>query len=867
MIQPKDLFSIFKCSSGPSCLQKEQIKKLSSLGGFMFCRRILFRMGWMFWGVAVVFLSGLLPILHSSGSVAGTAAARGPNTDPTYQQLRQAGLSGETLAVTNLTLKKDVGNLIFKSGTLHFLTPVAGKVTGAVFVGEGIFQLAPPFPSERHSVSLLTRDPEGVVKEEFSQAVLRFTDETYAELKARGGIVLGTIDAHAGDVLNEIRQNLRHKIHYNLEARILQDVLGDQPGQFFAAFIKGRKYSGKMLFAVDPHGVTGLTEVPVAPEEVVLSTYDEEKHGVWYSLHLFSEYKTGEARGNQKNAVFHIQSQKLDVAIERSGRLDATAVTTLQTLADGVRVLPFHLYPSLRVETVTDSMGTALPFIQEEKNDDPQFSVILPKVLRRGETVTLKTKYSGKEAVSNEGGGNYFPNPAARDDWYPNSRFGDYATYDMTFHIPKNLTMVASGTRISETNEGDQNVTVWRSEVPQAVAGFNFGSFKMEAAKSDKLGFTFESYANKEEPDMFRNLQTQIEMLEQQGIRTQTTLNSLSTTGLSKKALAEAQLSIDLYTTYFGPVPYKRIAMTQQTAMGFGQSWPTLVYLPITSFLDSTIRHQLGFDETRGFFKTVASHEVAHQWWGHAVGFESYRDQWMSEGFAEFSASLFVQVIQKNTGDFIKFWNDERKLLVEKNNLGYRAIDVGPVTMGYRLSNSRSGTGITRKLIYPKGAYILHMIRMMMWDSRNGDQEFMRMMHDFVQTYENHSATTEDFKALVEKYMTPAMKQVGHGSMDWFFNEYVYGTALPHYQLEQSFGTTPQNDIVLKVKITQSEVADDFVMLVPIYLELSDGQIVRLGSAKLIGASSFEQEIPLTGIKAKPHRAMINYLDDVLCSQ
>src|SRR5437016_206705 len=132
-------------------------------------------------------------------------------------------------------------------------------------------------------------------------------------------------------------------------------------------------------------------------------------------------------------------------------------------------------------------------------------------------------------------------------------------------------------------------------------------------------------------------------------------------------------------------------------------------------FYDTTIRHQLGMDwGDRGYWKSVTSHEVAHQWWGHTVGFNSYRDQWMSEGFAEMSASLYLQLIEKNPPKFIGFWNDQRELSLERDKEGWRAIDAGPVTMGYRMSNSRTGEGVTRRLIYPKGAYILHMIRMMM---------------------------------------------------------------------------------------------------------------------------------------------------------
>jgi aminopeptidase N len=241
----------------------------------------------------------------------------------------------------------------------------------------------------------------------------------------------------------------------------------------------------------------------------------------------------------------------------------------------------------------------------------------------------------------------------------------------------------------------------------------------------------------------------------------------------------------------------------------------------------------------------------------------------MSEGFADFSASLFLQSAygDKSTKKFLKFWDDERKSIVEKNAEGFRAIDVGPLTMGYRLNNSKAGSNIARDLIYPKGAYVLHMIRMMMWDRQYRDQLFKETMQDFVKTYAGKSASTEDFKAVVEKHMTDQMKQFGNGNMDWFFNEYVYGTALPTYALETAnFETDATGTVVLDLKVRQSGVTDSFRMLVPIYLELADGNIFFLGRGRIIGNSVLEQKIPLKGLKEKPRRALINYYDDILAN-
>ena len=816
------------------------------------------------------FLGGLFLLATSFFLLAADNPAPGPNSDPTYQQLRNLTLSGEAVSVSNFTLQRDAGRFHLHSGTVCFVAAVNGKVTGAVFTGDGSFVLDPPLDSERASLKLLTKEDE--FSENFSQAVFRFTDSTYEEIKKGGGAASGGCDAGLlKDVQNAMRHD--HRLKWNLEGRLLEDILSSEPGGFFLAFIRGRKYNSKEVFAIDPHGAPPLI-MPVRPEEVEFLTYDENKLGVWAAFHFTDEYKNGKATGSENNCVIHIEHQQLDTTVEKSAHLTGKATTTFVSRVNGLRVVPFDLFHALRVETVTGEGNQALSFIQEDKNDDANFFVILPKSLAAGEKYTLTTTYSGKEAVTNEGGGNYFP--VARDDWYPNNAdasLGEYAAYDMTFRIPKGMKIAATGSLVSDSNDGGQNVTVWKSEVPQTVAGFNFGRFKVEETKLTKPEYLIQSYANEEQPDWVKSLLHAVEPnedLPQLGgshMGAPVAMGTMSTTGMLKHALSEGEVSLQLYSEYYGPPPFKRVALTQQTACTFGQSWPALVWLPICSFFDSTVRHNLGLDwGDRGYWKIVAPHEVAHQWWGHTVGFSSYRDQWMSEGFAEMSASLFIQLIEKNPKRFGEFWNDERRSLTERNKEGFRAIDVGPVTMGYRLSNTRSGFNITRDLIYPKGAFILHMIRMMMWDNQTGDQNFKATMQDFVKMYSGKAATTEDFKAMVEKHMTPEMDLEGNHRLDWFFNEYVYGTALPSYQLESTFDKDANGEIVFGFKLTQSGVDGKFRMLVPIYFEMPDGRVGFLGRARLAGNTSVEQKVPLRGWKTAPRRALVNYNYDVLAA-
>ena len=623
-----------------------------------------------------------------------------------------------------------------------------------------------------------------------------------------------------------------------------------------------------LFFELDPNGVSEL-----APEEVALLKWDSTNEMVTMPLafHRTAEYVAGTASGNEHNAAYRILSENLDVTIEKNGFLTSLATVEVRADQDGVAVIPLNLYSTLRVSQVTSAKGDPLDWVQERKEDDPDFGVILAAPLKKGETTTLKISYAGKDVVLNEGGDNYYP--IARENWYPSSNqgFGDYATYHMHFHVPKGLQLIATGTKINEVTEGKITTTEWKTETPLPVVGFNLGDFEMKEAKIETpLGgqLIIDAYANKEPSDLFRYVADAWHSHNQ-------SMGELNTTPMLGNELSQGQVAAQIYTSYFGPLSFPHIALTQQAACNYGQSWPMLVYLPVCGFFDTTQRHfviatvdksntvRTDWDQT--YWNIVTPHEVAHQWWGHTVGFRSYRDQWMSEGFANTSASIFLQMTRSKPDDFLNFWKEERRLLTEKNEFGFRPIDVGPVTMGIRLSSPKAGWNIYGDLVYPKGAYILHMIRMMMWSPKDGDARFKATMQDFVNTYRLQAATTEDFKAIVEKHMAPGMDLDGNQTMDWFFNEYVYGTDLPAYHFDGD--ATPNGDgWKLHFKLTQSGVGADFKNLVPFYLELADGNVIRLGKISIKGPNSVERTVQLPKTPAPIKKVLINYYYDVLCT-
>jgi len=787
-------------------------------------------------------ISALLLTFHLS-----VQAQHPGNSNPFYQQLRALLPGGEVVVVTNLELHRDAATFTFRHGDVAFYGEVNGKVTGAVFKGDGHLHITPPTAEERHNLSLANHAEE--FDEDFDQVVLRFTDGTAAELrKAASG--KGEPDTVYIKAAQEFRSFARTKLHNNFDLRLLEDVVSPTPGEYFMAAIHGKKDS-HLTFIFDPFGAED-----VAPEEVELSNWSDWGPSIPLAFHRATEYANGVPSGNERNSPYRIVSEDLDISIEKSGFLSGVAKVEIHSEQDGVAVIPLDLYPTLRVSRVEVGKSDPLDFVQEKKDDDPDFGIILPQPLKKGETATIRVSYGGKDVVRNEGGANYYP--IARESWYPNasSGLGNYANYHMVFHVPKGLQLIATGTKVNENTEGRVTTTEWKTDVPLAVVGFNLGTFTMKEAKvAGKLGddLTVDAYANTTPPDNMADMAGGV-------------LGTLNTTSMLGGQLSQAQVAAQIYTNYFGALPFARVAVTQQYACNYGQSWPMLVYLPICGFLDQTQQHFMGLRPEDMYWKVVTPHEIAHQWWGQTVGFRSYRDQWMSEGFANTSASIFLQATRPKPDEFREFWKQQKKLITEKNTQGFRPIDVGPVTMGFRLSTEKTGWDIYQDLVYPKGAYILHMVRMLMWTSKEGDDRFRAMMHDFVNTYRMQAATTEDFKAVVEKHMSPAMDLDGNHRMDWFFNEYVYGTELPNYHFESQ--VTPSGDgSSVHFKLTQSGVSANFKMLVPIYLEMTNGKILRMGAVAISGPTTMDRTVPLPKLESSPKRAMINYFYDVLSTE
>jgi hypothetical protein len=795
------------------------------------------------------------------------------NADSTYQQIRQQASGPNSFdssaTVNNLVLKRDAATFTLRTGEIYFLAPVEGRRTAAVFIGEGTLRLVPPVDHEKRSLALFIDKPE--LEEEFTQLVLHFTDQTYDEIKtmAHPG---GAQAERAREIYRDNQSVLRKELRSNMDLRKLIDVYStSKRSGFFTAFINGRRFS-KLIFDLDPLG-----SLQVAPEQVALYSYSPGDRGVWVAFYLAEDYRNGTAESSNSRRLSDIKHHDIDAAI-RGTKLVSKDTVTFRSRVAGTRVLPFDLSPSLRVARVLDEAGHDLNFIQENKTEDADLGVVWPQPLEPGKDLKVTIEYAGEGVIKDYGGGNFAL--VERTNWYPSNggtQFGDRATFNMTIRYPKSFTFVGVGAPVgTDKLEGDLTVTNWSSGTTElAVAGFNYGKFKKKAVQDKDANYGVEFYANTQLAPDIQAREAAIKMAEAQtgqSIETLTggdvqSMSTATTTSGADAAIVDTQNALRIYNAYFGKLPYTRLAMTQQPFGFFGQSWPTLVYMPYAAFVNSTDRVKLLGAKfgTNTFWEYVGPHEVAHQWWGHVIGWSSYRDQWMSEGFAQFSTSLWVQQIL-GINKFIDFWETQRQEVIQASpqTKGLRPYTVGPVTQGYRLSNAK--TGGAYRMVYPKGAYILHMLRMAMYDSRaKGDPEvrFKAMMQDLIKTHYNKDVSTEDFKRIVDKHTTPEADLDENGRMDWFFNQWVYGMEVPAYKFEYQVGSAGGKSI-LTGRITQSGVSDNFKMLVPVWVSYDGKGWSRLGSATILGNSSID--LPNIPLSKEPKKVAICALNDVLAT-
>jgi hypothetical protein len=765
----------------------------------------------------------------------------------------------------NVEVVRDRVHIILTDGTIQFVQPANRVVFGAVFHGNGRLQADPPNPIETQQLFLFTKQLK--LDMPFTDATFSFTDGLLEEVAKQ---VKWQATGPAADELYAKRQQEREDLGAEYLPRLFKSVMsGDSKRTgYFLADLKTKD-----------KGWVEVRDDAMQIEEMRIGRWVEIGGGKILDTWMNFAADGRDPRHAYDDPVarqdFLIPNYKITTTVADNAELNATTEATVLPRYSGEGVLLFALDSNLRVSSVKDGHGHTLDFLQSRERKDRNQSygdyvaVALSSPTQAGQNEQISFQYGGKRVVRKVGDGNYF---CESFGWYPAAYtselgvevFAFRSDFDLTFHTPKKYGLVATGGKVSETVDGGQLITNWKSQMPLAAAGFAFGDYKVYKEKTGDI--EVQVFANRQPDDLLKSIQqvfdNPLEDLAQGpgGSRTQmAAIGNLTPSALAKTIGIETSNTLRVFQNYFGPYPYKQIAVTNIIG-SYGQGWPGLLYLSWFTFLDSTQRNAMGIRNQVQLTDFFRGHESSHQWWGHRVGWKSYHDQWLSEGFAEFSGKLYVQYRQNLKESLTQFRRD--KELLQTGDIHNHQVDsLGPIWLGRRIRSSETNGSSYQNLIYSKGGYVLQMLRSQLTDPRNPDPEhlFKEMMQDYCKTFDNKPASTEDFKTIVEKHMTRSMDLDGNHKMDWFFNQYVYGTGIPQYSFHVSVEATADGKSHLKGEITRTGVPETWKDVVPLYAHLGE-KALRLG---VLSVTHSREPIDVT-IPAKIDRVSTNDYEDLL---
>jgi len=538
----------------------------------------------------------------------------------------------------------------------------------------------------------------------------------------------------------------------------------------------------------------------------------------------------------------------LDVRIHPDHSLEGRAEIQLESLSAQDRVISFGLSRYLSVTGVEDESGHNIMVVGGqapggnalEPRAYDHVEVVLPHAHPRGEHFRLIFKYRGN-VISDVGNGVLYV--GARGNWYPHIDAGLPSQYDMTFHYSRKLVLVATGARVEQKTSEDESQSRWRSDGVFRVAGFNLGPYTSVERHAGKTVITVYATREAEASLEARYDRAQPIPLAGPGPRSKVLEPThpeplpLAPSAMLGDVGDAASQAVQYYSGLFGPYPYPRLAVSQVPG-SFGQGWPELVYLSTLSFLQKTERSELGLNRGGGdpMGTAMLAHEIAHQWWGNLLGWQTYHDQWLSEGLASYAAALFVAQGKDGNRQFRDLLHVYKNDLLAKTREGATVESSGPIWLGQRLSSSLDPDGYST-IVYKKACWVLHMLREVMNDpNTDSDARFYRMLRDFVAHYQGQSISTEDFIHHAEKYMPPQSDLEHNHKLDWFFNEWVYGTGVPTYHLDTQVHALATGQIIVQGSITQSNVPEDFEMPVRVVAVYSRDKRSTLGQV-VVGAT------------------------------
>jgi hypothetical protein len=734
--------------------------------------------------------------------------AAGPTAAELSRDFHQLSLDpDECYHITELNFSRQDLKIFLTSGYLIFARPINGVRTGAIFAtetegGDAEVMLLPPLRSERLSLASFTESPN--LNEHFKAALLLFTDDTAAELErmvhAAGA---SKKNADVGHLLADTWSGVLRNLSTSFETRLVQDLMGtDRATGLFYMAITGSRF-GNFDVVYDPR----------ARDQIVTGQLTQRDNNSWFNVWTSFPARSSRNGDPHDEAPYVLENFRIDAALQPDLTLSAVTRVTLTPRPGLSRGIPFFISRRMRVTAVSIDGQPAEIFRPESlrsnlirADDNDVFLAVPSEALTPG---PHQVEFHHEGAVIRDAGGHVYY-VFSRGNWYP--RFGvEFAKYDITFHYPKDLGLVATGEVVEDRTEGDSRITRRTTPAPVRFVGFNLGEYHSTGITRDN--FRVDVYANRRLETALQQKRVVADPLPEipgsRRRRSDIGVNESAVVPVNPAArlqeIAEdVSSAVEFMTAQFGAPPIRNLSVTPIPG-AFGQGFPGLVYLSTLAYLDPAERPASMRDKMQQMFfsDVLQAHEIAHQWWGNLVVPAGYQDEWLMEALSNYSALLFLE---KNRGPRAvdTVLDQYRNHLLTKVE-GRTIESIGPITWGYRLQSAHIPDA-RRAIVYEKGTWIIHMLR-----RRLGDERFTALLKDICARYRFRPLSTEQFREALHQFAPPKSPD---SSFEGFFDTWVYGTGIPSVRLTSSIRA-------LKVtgSVALSGVDEDFATLVPVEIQ------------------------------------------------
>lgn len=757
----------------------------------------------------------------------------GPASSEDYARLLRQRYSQRTIPIPaeGVVVRSDVATFTLISGSVRLLEPLAsGRTTGVLFEGEGLFELTIPDSIEREQLGRKSgRNFADHFEEKFTQMVLRtsegFLDELFSPAP-EGGY------AESQVAVDRHENWLAYRV-VDADARIVYgSLLPDD--EYLRAAIKSETF-GWLTYEFDGSLV----------EEVELSFFDPKASYLesWLRLDRAEDRDSRGRSTYRRQPAIDVEHVDIQADLTKAGSGSRVGVNKIQprrgrfvvamtfvSKLEGAAAVQLELDVLCKVTAVRNEEGQELTFLRDHlgkrrsvvDNDiyNNSLVVLLASPLAQDERRRLVVEYE-RDVL------NYLPGR----NWYPGSPEGFYDLHTARIEVRalKKHDLRSMGRKVEEGLEDGVQRVVWEIENPVKMATFSFAERFHE------------------------------ETIEQAGVPA---VIAFATTGgktVKNKAFnvaADLSNSINYFQQLFAsPLPVERLYATSIIG-GHGQSFDGFIHLAESTF-------EL---ESSGPSELFRAHEAAHQWWGHEVGWASYRDQWLSEAFAEFSAILFIQASMEKGDEYyaeiLRAYSEQTLGTMKKlsrfgrgwsmtGNAGHRW-RLGPISTGYRAGSAHSPGGYFAQT-YVKGAVVMHMLRVLLRNLTQSDEALIEVLRDLVRGHRGGVISTDDFVAALTRRV-PA-------DWNWFFEQWVHSAFLPTYTWKYTVGPSPDGTAKLALNLTveQSGVPAGFRMPVPVEIDFGKGKtaqiVIMVDQAK--ESFSFPLSSKPKGVELNPGNAVL----------